>query len=153
MSAFFRRPITGAKAFAIFASFFLVIIVVNMILAVQAVRTFPGLEVRNSFVASQGFEASRDAQEALGWTAAVRLAGDELVLTIHDARGPVRGAAVEATLRRVATRAEDRALALAWDGAAWRAPVQLAGGQWLVAVSARAADGTAFRQRLEIVAR
>ncbi len=47
-------------------SAFAVIIAVNLVLAFKAVRTFPGLEVENSYVASQTFDAERTAQEALG---------------------------------------------------------------------------------------
>ena len=42
------REIKGIHVFAAFALAFGTIIAVNMTLAVQAVRTFPGLEVRNS---------------------------------------------------------------------------------------------------------
>ena len=44
------------------------IIGVNLFLAFKAVSTFPGLEVDNSYVASQGFNERKAAQEALGWT-------------------------------------------------------------------------------------
>jgi hypothetical protein len=47
-----------------------VIISVNLLLAFKAVSTFPGLEVKNSYVASQGFNDRKAAQEALGWTCA-----------------------------------------------------------------------------------
>ena len=51
-----------------FVAAFGVIIGVNLVLALSAVRTFPGLEVKNSYVASQTFDERRAAQEALGWT-------------------------------------------------------------------------------------
>ena len=59
------RTLTGWHAAAIFGSFFGVIITVNLALAYSAVHTFPGLEVKNSYVASQNFDARRDAQEKL----------------------------------------------------------------------------------------
>ena len=79
MTSLFRGPITGPKAFAIFSSFFVVIIAVNVVMACQAVHTFPGLEVENSYVASQTFDAERQAQEALGWTARAAIEEGELV--------------------------------------------------------------------------
>ena len=60
------RELTGAKVFAITAGAFGVIIAVNVVLAVKAVQTFPGLEVANSYVASQSFDAERTAQQKLG---------------------------------------------------------------------------------------
>ena len=59
MLGFFKAPITGPKFFAIFASFFVVIIAVNLVMAFSAIRTFPGLEVKNSYVASQEFDRER----------------------------------------------------------------------------------------------
>ncbi|MEL7345657.1 MAG: FixH family protein, partial [Pseudomonadota bacterium] len=49
------RQLTGWHVFGMFALAFGIIISVNMTLAFQAVRTFPGLEVKNSYVASQAF--------------------------------------------------------------------------------------------------
>ena len=54
-----------------------VIIGVNVVMATKAIGTFPGLEVKNSYVASQSFDKRRDAQEALGWDVGVAHEGDE----------------------------------------------------------------------------
>lgn len=152
MNAPFRGPITAPKAFAIFSSFFVVIIAANLVLAVSAVRTFPGLEVGNSYVASQTFEAKRDAQEALGWAAAARIEGGELILSLTGRDGgPVTGASVSAVLGRATVRGEDQAPALRFDGAAWRAPVAVATGRWHLRLAAVASDGTPFRQRLDLL--
>jgi nitrogen fixation protein FixH len=62
------NPLTGPKVFAMFAIGFGIIITVNLTLAFQAVATFPGLETRNSYVASQSFDRDKRAQDALGWT-------------------------------------------------------------------------------------
>ena len=59
--------LTGKHVFAITASAFAVIIGVNVLLAVKAVSTFPGLEVENSYVAGQDFNERKAAQLALGW--------------------------------------------------------------------------------------
>ena len=59
------KPLTGRKVFLMFVAFFGLIIAVNVTMAVQAVKTFPGLEVANSYVASQTFDADRAAQERL----------------------------------------------------------------------------------------
>ncbi len=152
MTSLFRGPITGPKAFAIFSSFFVVIIAVNVTLAVQAVRTFPGLEVRNSYVASQTFDRERHAQEALGWTAHAAVDGGELVLTLLGPDGrAVQDASVAATLGRATVRSEDQVPALVFNGADWRAPVIVGPGRWHLLVTATAADGTPFRQRLDLL--
>jgi nitrogen fixation protein FixH len=152
MTSLFRGPITGPKAFAIFSSFFVVIIAVNVVMAVQAVRTFPGLEVKNSYVASQTFDAERKAQEALGWTARAALEGAELVLSLVGPDGaPVTGATVTGLLGRATVRTADQEPAFVFDGQAWRAPVTVGTGRWELQLSAVAADGTPFRQRLDLI--
>ncbi len=151
MTTLFRGPITGPKAFAIFSSFFVVIIAVNVTLAVQAVRTFPGLEVKNSYVASQTFDAERQAQAALGWTADAAIEAGELVLTILGPDGRVvQDAGVTASLGRATVRTEDQAPVLVFNGVDWRAPVIVGPGRWHLQLTATAADGTSFRQRLDL---
>ena len=46
------REFTGTHALMIFGGAFSVIITVNLALAYNAVSTFPGVEVKNSYVAS-----------------------------------------------------------------------------------------------------
>ena len=60
------RELTGRHVLAITLAAFGVIIAVNMVMAVKAVSTFPGLETPNSYVASQRFDRDRAAQAALG---------------------------------------------------------------------------------------
>ncbi|GGL56222.1 FixH family protein [Wenxinia marina] len=145
----FRGPITGPKFFAIFASFFVVIIAVNVVLAVQAVRTFPGLEVANSYVASQTFDRERAAQEALGWTVAAEVRGGVLRLSITDAAGaPVEAAEVTGTFGRATSVRDDQVPAFVFDGSAYVAPVAVSGGNWNLRLEAVAQDGTPFHQRV-----
>lgn len=149
----FRGPITGAKFFAIFASFFVVIIGVNLVLAWQAVATFPGLEVANSYVASQQFDTDRAAQEALGWTAHARIEDGELLLAMTDAANhPAPVASVDGVFGRPTTVRDDQTPAFVFDGTLWRAPVTADGGQWNLRLVAMAEDGTSFRQRLVVMA-
>ena len=63
------KQLTGRHVLMIFCGAFGIIIGVNLLLAWSAVSTFPGLEVKNSYVASQQFDERKAAQEALGWTA------------------------------------------------------------------------------------
>ena len=147
----FSGPITGRKFLAIFASFFVVIIAVNLFMATQAIRTFPGLEVRNSYVASQTFDADRAAQVALGWTVTAEVTGGELVLAFTDSAGAAVQPVIESAIFGRATSVrDDQTPAFVFDGSVFRAPVLSPGGNWNLRLVARAADGTAFRQRIVI---
>lgn len=147
--ALFRGPITGPKFAAIFASFFGVIIAVNLVLAFKAVSTFPGLETANSYVASQHFDADRAAQEALGWDVAAAVHHGELQLTIKDAAGnPVEAAFVTGTFGRATSVRDDQVPGFVFDGAIYRAPVFSDAGNWNLRLVATAANGTEFNQRI-----
>ena len=122
---------------------------VNLTMAFNAVGTFPGLEVSNSFVASQNFDRDRAAQEALGWQTDVKLEDGVLHLVFTDASGtPIRAELVDVTLGRSTHVREDQSPPFRWSGRDYIAPVDLAGGNWNIRLVARAGDGTEFRQRL-----
>ena len=70
------KVVTGRKVFFIFAAAFAVVIGANVMLAVQAISTFPGLVTKNSYVASQSFDRDRAAQIALAWTARAEVEDD-----------------------------------------------------------------------------
>ena len=144
--------ITGRHVALITVGAFSVIIAVNLTLAWNAVATFPGLEVKNSYVASQGFDAERSAQQALGWEVAARLERGDLVLAVTDGASgrPAAVADLEVLVGRPTHVADDVVPAFTFDGTAFRAPVALGPGAWSLRVSATAADGTAFRQRLAL---
>ncbi len=143
------EPLTGRKVFLMFAAAFSVIIGVNLILAYKAVTTFPGLEVRNSYVASQSFDAERAAQLALGWDVSAEVKDGLLVLTINDSAGkPVQVPMLETTLGRATHIGEDSIPAFEFDGTAYVAPVDLNPGNWNLRMVAQAEDGTDFHQRI-----
>lgn len=139
----------GYHVAMIFGGAFSVIIGVNLVLATQAVLTFPGLEVKNSYVASQSFDADRAAQEALGWEVSARVDHDRLVLRIDGAGGPVMPRIEQATLGRATHVGEDQRPAFRHDGRQFVADVgPLPGGNWNLRLLAVADDGTEFRQRI-----
>lgn len=145
------KPLTGRKVFLIIASAFAVIITVNLTLAFQAVATFPGVETRNSYVASQGFQEKRDAQEALGWTATADVERGELALAFIGPDGaPVAPEIVSATLGRATHVHDDRTPDFVWRDGAYRAPVDLGPGNWNLRLVAEAEDGTLFQRRFPI---
>ena len=60
------RELTGKHVLVITVGFFGVIIAVNLLMAYKAISTFPGLEVSNSYVASQKFNSYIEkAEQAL----------------------------------------------------------------------------------------
>ena len=145
------RELTGGKVLAITLSAFGVIIGVNILLAVKAVETFPGLEVPNSYVASQTFDAERAAQEKLGWTLDYRYDGGQLILSFRDRAGqPVQARDVTALIGRTTEAAEDKRPDFLYQNGDFIAPVTLQKGRWMVLLEARSEDGTRFHQRLDL---
>jgi nitrogen fixation protein FixH len=76
------RRFTGWHMTAILLGFFGIIVAVNFTMATFAARTFGGVVVENSYVASQKYngwlKAARE-QETLGWKAEARLDADRRV--------------------------------------------------------------------------
>lgn len=140
--------IRGWHVFAVFALAFAVIIGVNLTLAFNAVRTFPGLEVKNSYVASQTFDRDRAAQSGLGWDVSAELRGDQLRLSFLHGDTPVQPLIESAVFGRATSVAADQTPAFAFDGTAFVAPVHGGGGNWNLRLKARSEDGTLFQQRV-----
>ncbi|NUH65154.1 FixH family protein [Sulfitobacter sp. S0837] len=146
-----KRPLTGWHVLAIFVGGFSIIIAVNLALAVNAVRTFPGKETESSYIASQNFDTDRAAQDALGWNVQAQLTGATLRLAVEDADGSiVMPEIMAATLGRATTVADDMTPAFDWDGRAWVAPVIAGSGNWNLRIEMRAGDGTPFRRRIPL---
>ena len=145
------RPLTGRKVLAITVGAFAVIIGVNILLAVKAVSTFPGLEVDNSYVASQGFNARKAAQETLGWSMTPGYEQGRMTLAFHGADGqPVQVQDLQVLVGRTTEAKDDAFPVFVQDGAVYAAEVPLHKGKWMVKVTARSPDGTLFEQRSEI---
>lgn len=147
------RPLTGWHVLAMFVAFFGVIIAVNFTLAWKAVSTFPGLEVEDSYVASQTFDAELAAQKALGWVLkpSYDAAADQLRLAFTDAAGqPVTLGSLEVLVGRTTEAGDDQTPEFAVVDGVYVAPATLAMGKWMMAVTAHAADGTLFRQRIDL---
>ena len=144
-----ERKLTGWHAFAIFGSCFAVIISVNLVLAYSAVKTFPGLEVNNSYVASQNFDVRREEQQSLGWDVYAEAKGGLLILSITDPKGrPVQAGKLDAVLGRATHVQDDRTPDFAFDGRAYVARETLAPGNWNIRMKATSLDGVAFEQRV-----
>lgn len=147
-------PLTGGKVLAIALAAFGVVIAVNVTLAVSAVRTFPGLEVKNSYVASQTFDATKSAQEALGWTVEAEWQEGVLSLAITDASGAsVEAQKLDALVGWATSTRDDVRPDFSYDGTAYRTPLILEPGNWNIRLKAVAEDGTLFQQRIVLYIR
>lgn len=145
------RKLTGYHVLAIFGGAFAVIIGVNLVLATQAIRTFPGLEVKNSYVASQTFDADRAAQLALGWSVTAGIERGQLRLRFEGRNGPVEPRLDSVILGRPTYTGQDRKPELVFDGTEFTAPVEgIEPGNWDLWIEATAGDGTRFHQRLDL---
>ena len=144
-----ERKLTGWHALAIFGGCFAVIISVNLVLAFSAMKTVPGLEVKNSYVASQEFDIRRAEQEALGWSVYAEAKGGLLILSITDSDGkPVQAGTLDAILGRATHVQDDRTPEFAFDGHAYVARETLAPGNWNIRMKATSLDGVPFEQRV-----
>lgn len=148
-----RSELTGRRVLAVVVSFFAVIIAVNFVLANRAVSTFPGLEVKNSYVASQSFDRERAAQTALGWTLAPEYddAAKELRLTFTDAEGlPAPVSSLKVLVGRTTEANEDRNPDFGRRAGVHVASADLAPGKWMLQIEAQDPNGTLFRQRIDL---
>lgn len=149
-----EKPLTGRTVLFIAVGAFAVVIGVNITMAVLAVGTFPGLEVKNSYVASQEFDAKREAQERLGWQIETDYSLGLLTVSFIDSQGlPVEPADFAVLIGRTTEAADDMRPSFTGYNGRYSTPLELDNGKWMMVVEARAADGTEFRQRLELFVR
>lgn len=143
--------LTGPKVLAIAVAAFGIIIGVNLLLAYKAVATFPGIEVKNSYVASQEFDKTRAAQLALGWDVAAHY-GDgvlEISMTGPDG-GPAEVANMVALVGWATSTRDDVTPEFTRKGAVYATPLALRDGNWNIRLKATAPDGTEFSQRIPL---
>lgn len=151
-----RRPteVRGWHVLVMLLVFFGAIIAVNVAFAVMAVRSFPGEDVRRSYL--QGLQynetlAERRAQAALGWRATAALAGSEPNAVVEvDMVGRDGRALAKLTLSGVLQRPTDARLdrALAFEHiASGRFAARISGlqpGRWRLRARAEDASGAAL---------
>jgi nitrogen fixation protein FixH len=114
------RVVTGRYVFLLCLAFFGVIVGVNATMLTLALRTMPGLDAKNGYVASQAMNreiASMQAQDERGWQAtfSARLVGAvaSVSLRLIDRQGqPVAGLSVLGRLRHPALTRADHGVSL-----------------------------------------
>lgn len=144
------RELTGKHVLGITVGAFSVIIGVNIVMAVKAVSTFPGLEVENGYIASQSFDAEKKAQDALGWVLTHGYADGRLSIDIRKGAGAAPVQSLDVLLGRTTEAGDDSHPAFKLENGVWVADAVLEPGKWLMMVKATAPDGTVFRQRLDL---
>ncbi len=130
---------TGKHMLIIMVAFFGTILSVNILMAVLATRSWTGLVVKNSYVASQGFNeklAAARKQNKLGWREVVSYQDNNLELFLEDAtKAPVILSEVFANIGRPAFEQEDRKIELTHIGGGhYRNSISLSPGQWQVRI-------------------
>ena len=144
------HPFTGGHMLAVTLGFFGVIIAVNIVMAVAATGTFPGLVVANSYVASQNYNellASGRAQAEAGWRMTVAAPGGMLEVGLRGRDATFRGdLSVDALVGRPSSTQADRTLHLAEKGESYRASEALPAGQWDVDIEAHRDGVLVFRE-------
>ena len=145
------KPLTGRKVFLILASAFGIIFAVNITLLVKAVTTFPGLEVKNSYVASQTFDDRANAQRALEWEPEVKYANGQMNLSIFSNGEFIFPEVVSVRVGRPTHGRDDVFPDLLRDTIGYWFNIDLDVGKWYVYLSAEDAYGEPFEQRLELV--
>src|SRR5690606_36597420 len=134
---------TGRHMLLVMVAFFGVIITVNVTMAVLATRSWTGLVVGNTYVASQEFNERTErgrAQMALGWQAALSVEPGRLGYRITDQNGSVILLEhVTMLLHRPVSAANDTEIVLerSADGG-YAADITLDDGSWIVEVEAEA---------------
>ncbi len=157
-SIFKPKKFTGWHFLAILCSYFGIVIGVNLFMAWNAVDSWTGLVVQNSYVASQEFNevtAEKREQIAMGWKAVPTYEDGALRIAMTDASdGPIDDAIITAKLGRPAYEADDHIVQFRQDGpGAYTGATELAPGAWNADVTVTDATGEVWTRTLRIMVR
>lgn len=138
------RTFTGWHMAGVIALFFGTVIAANATLAVMASRSWTGLVVGNSYVASASFDADTAARvrgAARDWRLGTGYEAGKLVATFTDAGGPVGNLQVTGRIGRPSHAGEDRTLIFTRQGSDHVADADLGLGVWTGEIIAERPDG------------
>lgn len=149
---------TGWHMLGIMLAFFGVIIAVNLVMAYNAVNSWSGLVVPNTYVASQEFNAKAATgkeQAALQWQAKPSYENGVFTYRLNDRDGnAVAATGATAEFKRPVGDAHDTVVELAViDQGVLRAPVELGEGSWIMEVNTDAGLDNPYRHVLRIIIR
>lgn len=134
------RRFTGYHMLAWIMGFFFVVIGVNATMATIAERSFTGIVVENSYVASQHFNrwlAEAKAQERLGWNAVIGHDDTYVTVLLTGPEALTRSAKLTGTAIHPLGHLPDRAIHFArGQRGEYRSLERLPHGRWQVRVTA-----------------
>lgn len=127
---------TGRHMLIIMLSFFGVVITVNFYMAYQAVSSWSGLVVENTYVASQQFNGKVAAERALaatGVTGQLVIEGQAVRYEISGPNGPVAADTLSLAFRRPVGDHQDFSLTLIPSGQGlFNAEHDILPGHWII---------------------
>lgn len=149
---------TGLRGYHVlggFLTFFGIVLAVNGAMVYSAITTHTGLVAIEPYRKGLHYNdriAASERQERLGWTVAIDVQPQSILLRIAESDGrPVRSLKISAVLGRPSTNRHDLALTLVEGepGAYAAALPSLPPGSWQVAIEAArsASDDVIFRER------
>ena len=133
-----QKEFTGRHMLLITVAFFGVVIGVNVLMAISASRTWTGLVVANSYVASQEFQVKSDAahrQNEAGWTMDFAYQDGHLIVQIAADGRELELQEVEAFVRRPVGGQDDAIVLLSLGPNGYEGAIDLAPGVWDVTVT------------------
>ncbi len=142
---------TGKHMAIAMVAFFGVIVAVNLTMATLASRTWTGLVVKNSYVASQDFNAKQAAarkQAALGWHGRIARSEDGIGFDFSKRNGEaITSASVAVIFRRPATEQMDQTVTFTHRGKGhYSGDVLLGSGNWTAEVNATLPDSSRWKE-------
>lgn len=151
-----QSEFTGRHMLIVIVSFFSVVIGVNLAMAISASRTWTGLVVDNSYVASQEFQVKADAahaQNAAGWTMDIAYDAGTLRARITENGKGLAVTGVTAFVHRPVGGHDDVTVPLAAAADGYTGAIALAPGVWDVTVSTAPTDLGVIERETRIVVR
>jgi nitrogen fixation protein FixH len=150
------KPLTGRHMLVMFVAFFGVIFAVNMLMATVAIRSWTGLVVENSYVASQTFNADAESlknAEALSISHALHYEKGKLHLSLLGADSKAIAADnVQIAIGRPVDEQEDQKLiAVRTADGQFEVATKLGVGVWSGELSAKLAGDTLWRQPFRLI--
>jgi len=137
--------LTGRKVLVILLLAFGTIVTANLALVFSALYSFPGLDVKNSYVASQQFDALAKAQNALHWHTKTTYAQGVYSIFITDKFGKVvHPESLSLRIGRTTFSYEDTTFKPLPTATGYAAQADLASGKWQVWIDATSQSGVAY---------
>lgn len=151
-----KGEFTGWHMLAVMVCFFGVIIGVNVFMAVSASRTWTGLVVENSYVASQEFNTKlgvANARTEAGWQGGLDYVDNALVFSLMDKDGnPIDlGTITIEVSRPIGVEGDDIVVLQKQDDGTHKAPIMLEPGVWNAAITAEVPGEADYEHRARII--